>query len=130
MTEYARVALRRQTCHAVAPEGRLQAIVLQPALEDLLRKAVRVNGGVSQLALDPDAARRVSQTLVQAVRTAQAAGGSPRPVIVTAIDIRWHVRRLVEAECFETPVLSELEMMPGLQAEIAERAGLPALAAG
>ena len=130
LTEYARVALRRQTCHAVAPEGRLQAIVLQPALEDLLRKAVRVNGGVSQLALDPDAARRVSQTLVQAVRTAQAAGGSPRPVIVTAIDIRWHVRRLVEAECFETPVLSELEMMPGLQAEIAERAGLPALAAG
>lgn len=132
LTEYARVALRRQTCHAVAPDGRLLAVVLQPELEELIRKGVRVAGGVSQLALDPESAQRAAQALVQAVhaaRSAQAGSDGPRPVIVTAIDIRWHVRRLIEAECHDTPVLSDHELMPGLQAEIAQRAGLPALGA-
>ncbi len=130
LTEYARVALRRQTCHAVAPEGRLLAVVLQPELEELIRKGVRISGGVSQLALDPESAQRAAQALVQAVqaaRSALAGGDGPRPVIVTAIDIRWHVRRLIEAECHDTPVLSDHELMPGLQAEIVQRAGLPVL---
>ncbi len=119
LTEYARVALRRQISHQVAPQGRLAAVMLQPALEELLRQAVRVSGGVAQLALEPDTARRVADAIVAAV-------GRHRPsALVTAIDVRWHLRKLIEPECFETPVLSYHELMPTLQLDVLDRVGVP-----
>ncbi len=119
LTEFARVALRRQISHQVAPQGRLGAVLLQPQLEDLLRQAVRVSGGVAQLALEPDMARGVSQALVAAI-------GRHRPAaVVTAIDVRWHLRRLIESECFETPVLSYHELMPTLQLDVVDRVAVP-----
>jgi type III secretion protein V len=119
LTEYARVALRRQICHGVAPDGRLGVVMLDPALEDVLRQAVRVNAGVAQLALDPDDARRISESIVQAVR-------QRRPdAVISAIDVRWHIRKLIEPECFDTPVLSFNELMPTLQLDVVERVLLP-----
>ena len=119
LTEFARVALRRQISHQVAPQGRLGAVLLQPQLEDLLRQAVRVSGGVSQLALEPDMARRVSRSLVEAI-------GRHRPAaVVTAIDVRWHLRKLIESECFDTPVLSYHELMPTLQLDVVDRVAVP-----
>jgi type III secretion protein V len=119
LTEFARVALRRQISHQVAPQGRLGAVMLKPALEETLRQAVRVSGGVSQLALDPEAARSVCAAVVAAV-------GRHRPAaIVTAIDIRWHVRKLIEPECFDTPVLSYHELMPTLQLDVLDRIDVP-----
>jgi type III secretion protein V len=119
LTEFARVALRRQISHQVAPQGRLGAVMLQPALEETLRQAVRVSGGVSQLALDPETARAVCSALVGAV-------GRHRPAaIVAAIDIRWHLRKLIEPECFDTPVLSYHELMPHLQLEVLDRIDVP-----
>ncbi|MEP7280397.1 MAG: flagellar biosynthesis protein FlhA [Rubrivivax sp.] len=119
LTEYARVALRRQICHAVAPDGRLAVVMLDPALEDVLRQGVRVNAGVAQLALDPEEARRISESIVQAVRQRR-----PNAVIST-IDVRWHIRKLIEPECFDTPVLSFNELMPTLQLDVVERVALP-----
>ncbi len=119
LTEFARVALRRQISHQVAPQGRLGAVLLQPQLEDLLRQAVRVSGGVAQLALEPDMARGVSQALVAAIERHRPAA------VVTAIDVRWHLRRLIESECFETPVLSYHELMPTLQLDVVDRVAVP-----
>jgi type III secretion protein V len=119
LTEYARVALRRQISHRVAPQGRLAALMLQPALEELLRQAVRVSNGVAQLALDPDSARRVADAIVAAI-------GRHRPAaLVTAIDVRWHLRKLIEPECFDTPVLSYHELMPTLQLDVLDRVAVP-----
>ncbi len=118
LTEFARIALKRQITHQVAPSGRLAAVMLDPALEDLLRQAVRVNGGVAQLALQPETAQRVSEALAHAV-----ARHRPQAVI-TAIDVRWHVRKLIEPECFDTPVMSYHELMPTLQLEVLDRVAL------
>ena len=119
LTEFARIALRRQISHRVAPQGKLSAIMLQPALEDMLRQAVRVSGGVSQLALEPDTARRIAESISKSV-------GRNRPAaIITPIDIRWHLRKLIEPECFDTPVLSYHELMPTLQLEVLDRVDVP-----
>jgi type III secretion protein V len=119
LTEFARIALRRQISHKVAPQGKLKAVMLQPALEDLLRQAVRVSGGVSQLALEPETARRIVDAITGSV-------GRHRPAaLITAIDIRWHLRKLIEPECFETPVLSYHELMPTLQLEVLDRVDVP-----
>jgi len=115
LTEFARIALRRQISHTVAPQGKLRAIMLQPQLEEMVRQAVRVSGGVAQLALDPETARRVSANLAASI-------GRHKPAaVLTAIDVRWHMRKLIEPECFDTPVLSYHELMPTLQLEVLDR---------
>ncbi|HEX6707420.1 MAG TPA: flagellar biosynthesis protein FlhA [Albitalea sp.] len=119
LTEFARIALRRQISHQVAPQGRLAALLIEPALEDLLRQAVRVTGGVAQLALEPETARRVGESLAAAI-------ARHRPgAVLTAVDVRWHVRKLIEPECFDTPVLSYHELMPTLQLDVLERVAIP-----
>lgn len=120
LTELARIALKRQISHAVAPDGRLRALLLSTELEEALRGAVRVQGGVQQLALDPQVSQAVMEALAQAVRRHAPAA------LVTAVDIRRHVRKLIEHECFETPVLSYHELMPTLHLEPVGRVGLPA----
>lgn len=119
LTEMARIALRRQINHRVAPGGVLRALSLAPDLEDMLRQAVRVSGGVAQLALEPDMARRVVAG-VQALVARHAPGA-----IVCAIDVRWHLRRLIEPECFDTPVLSLHELMPTLRLEPLDQVPMP-----
>jgi type III secretion protein V len=118
LTEMARIALRRHTSHRVAPTGELRALLLEPAFEEQLRAAVRVAGGQSQLALDPAEAQAAMQRLAHAVRAWQPAA------VVTAVDLRRHVRKLIEAECFDTPVLSFHELMPTLQLNVLHRVGL------
>ena len=118
LTELARIALRRHTSHRVAPDGELRALLLEPAFEEQLRGAVRVGGGQSQLALDPADAQAALQRLAQAVHAWQPAA------IVTAVDVRRHVRKLIEAECFDTPVLSFHELMPQLHLTVLHRVGL------
>jgi type III secretion protein V len=119
LTEFARIALKRQISHQVAVQGRVRAVLLEPPLEELLRQSVRVVGGVSQLALEPQAAQQLSAALVAAV-------ARHRPhAVVTAVDIRWHVRRLMETECFDTPVLSYHELMPTLQLDVLDRLAVP-----
>jgi type III secretion protein V len=119
LTEFSRVALRRQVSHQVAPQGRLGALMLQPQLEEMLRQSVRVSGGVSQLALEPETARRLCDAIVASVARHKPAA------LVTAIDVRWHVRKLIEPECFDMPVLSYHELMPSLQLEVLDRIGVP-----
>ncbi|HMN81023.1 MAG TPA: FHIPEP family type III secretion protein [Burkholderiaceae bacterium] len=119
VAEFTRVALRRQISHQVAPSGQLAAVMLQPALEEVLRKAIRVSAGVSQLALDPDAARAVSETIAASVNTHKPAA------VLTSIDVRFHVRKLIEQECFDTPVLSYHELMPTLKLDVLDRIASP-----
>jgi type III secretion protein V len=119
LTEFARIALRRQISHQVAPEGHLAAVLLDPALEDLLRQSVRVSGGMSQLALEPDTARSIAAAIAASVERHRPAA------LLTAIDVRWHLRKLIEPECFDTPVLSYHELMPTLKLEVLERVAAP-----
>ena len=121
LAEFARVALRRQISHQAAPDGRLAAVLLEPSLEALLRQAVRVNNGVAQLALEPEAARAINEALTASVRQHRPAA------VLTAIDIRAHLRKLIEAECFDTPVLSYHDLVPTLRLEVLDRIAEPAL---
>jgi type III secretion protein V len=121
LAEFARVALRRQISHQVAPDGRLAAVLLEPSLEALLRQAVRVNNGVAQLALEPEAARALSEAITASVRQHRPAA------VLTAIDIRAHLRKLIEADCFDTPVLSYHDLVPTLRLEVLDRIAEPAL---
>ncbi|CAN7563671.1 FHIPEP family type III secretion protein [Rhizobacter sp. LjRoot28] len=120
LAEFARIALKRHISHRYAPHGTLRACLLLPDLEDLLRQALRTTGGVQQLAIDPAAARQIIDQLRHSVTTHGVAA------IVTTVDLRRHVRKLIELDCFDVPVLSYHELMPSLKLDVADRVGAPA----
>jgi len=118
LSEYARIALKRQISYRHAPHGHLRALLLMPELENQLRDAVRVSNGVYQLALDPATAQSVLDAFNAAIR-------EHRPdVIVAAVDLRRHLRKLIEPDAFDTPVLSYQELMPALKLDVLDRVGL------
>lgn len=109
LTEMTRIALRRQTHHRLCPDGELRALMLSPELEQLMRQQLHVSGGVTQLAIAPDVARQFAAEVQAQVQTLQP------QAIVCAVDLRWHLRKLIENECFDTPVLSFHELLPTLR---------------
>ena len=115
LTELTRIGLKRQISHRYAPEGHLRAVLLEPALEEMLRNAIRHNSGAQQLALDPLEMSRLMTRFRNVVQVFKPAA------IVTAVDIRRHVRKLIEQDCFDVPVLSYHELLPSLQLEALHR---------
>ncbi len=108
LTEHVRAALRRQITFAhSAPDGTLPVYLLDPMIEDTVREAIHKTATGSYLALEPQLARDIIQTVGRGI------GSHLRsPVVVTAADIRRYVRRLVEAEHPHIAVLSYQELMP------------------
>lgn len=117
LTELTRIGLKRQISHRHAPDGHLRAVLLEPSLEEMLRGAIRVSGGAQQLALDPMEMSRLMARFRNVVAAFRPAA------IVTAVDIRRHVRKLIEPDCFDVPVLSYHELLPSLQLESLHRVG-------
>ena len=115
LTELTRIGLKRQISHRYAPDGHLRAVLLEPALEEMLRNAIRHNSGAQQLALDPLEMSRLMTRFRNVVQVFKPAA------IVTAVDIRRHVRKLIEQDCFDIPVLSYHELLPSLQLEALHR---------
>lgn len=120
LCEFARMALARQTCYQHAPKGHLRAVALSAPLEDQLTKAIRSNGGVQQLSLDPRMAEQLRRALVEAIEHHKPA------VLLTSVQLRRHIRGLIIDKCFEVPVLSYNELIPTLDLNVLHQISPPA----
>lgn len=113
LTEYVRVALKREIADRYADAERsLHVLLIHPELEDKLRQSVRVAGGASQLAIAPELAARLTAE-VRSHLARQPAG--VRPVLLCSLDVRRHLRKLMEVDFFDLPVLSYQELAPDLR---------------
>jgi type III secretion protein V len=112
LTEQVRAALRRQITHKHASGGTLQAYSLDPMIEDAVREAIQRRDGTTHLALEPALARDIVQAVGRAVRV-----DPEHAVVVTAADVRPHLRRLLEAEHPRVAVLSYRELAPETKLE-------------
>ena len=113
LTEYVRVALKREIAERWSDADRnLHVLLIHPELEDKLRQSVRVAGGASQLAISPELAARLGNE-VRGHLSRQAPG--VRPVLLCSLDVRRHLRKLLEVDFFELPVLSYQELAPDLR---------------
>ncbi|QND62154.1 type III secretion system export apparatus subunit SctV [Mesorhizobium huakuii] len=123
LTEHVRCALKRQICfrHSV---GRtlLPAYILSPEVEDTVRNAIRQTSAGSYLALDP----RTTRQIVDKVRDAIGnVGQQPhKPVLLTSIDIRRFMRKIIEVDLYELPVLSYQELTPDISVQPLARISL------
>lgn len=114
LTEYVRSSLKRYISYRYSQgQSVLSVYVLDPEIEDLVRGAIKQTSAGSYLALDPDSV----QLILQAVRTTVTAPppGGQHPVILTAIDVRRFVRKLIELEFPDISVVSYQEIVPEIR---------------
>ncbi len=114
LTEYVRSSLKRYISYRYSQgQSVLSVYILDPEIEDMVRGAIKQTSAGSYLALDPDSV----QLILQGVRNTVAPpppGGQP-PVILTAIDVRRFVRKLVEMEFPDISVVSYQEIVPEIR---------------
>ncbi|GEL69884.1 MULTISPECIES: type III secretion system export apparatus subunit SctV [Myxococcus] len=114
LTEHVRAAQRRYISHKYARgTGTLVVYLLDPNIEDAIRGSVKRTSAGAHLALEPE----LAQEIVQAVRSecGHLPPSAQRPVILTAMDIRRYVRKLLEYEFNPSfSVLSYQELSPEL----------------
>ena len=114
LTEYARSSLRRYISYKYSlGQTILSVYLLDPEIEDMVRGAIKQTSAGSYLALDPDSV----QMILHAMRTIiqpPPPGGQP-PVLLTAIDVRRFVRKLIESEFPDLPVVSFQEIVPEIR---------------
>ncbi|MES3002882.1 MAG: type III secretion system export apparatus subunit SctV [Pseudomonadota bacterium] len=109
LTDYVRMALKRYISHKYsAGQNMLPAYLLAPAVEDEVRAAVRQTSGGSYLALDPAATKRLLAAIKAAVGDLSAS--AHKPVLLTSMDIRRYMRKMIEQDLGDLPVLSYQEL--------------------
>ncbi len=109
LTEYVRSNLKRHISHKFSSgQNALPAYLLAPGVEDMLRSAIRQTSAGSYLALDPANSKRV----VEAIRltVGDLSRSTHKPVLLTSMDIRRYLRKMIESELYELPVLSYQEL--------------------
>lgn len=109
LTEYVRSTLKRHISNKYSSGNNLlPAYLLAPGVEDTVRGAIRQTSAGSYLALDP----AVSKALVEKIKkTVGDIGASQqKPVLLTSMDIRRYLRKMIEQDLYELPVLSYQEL--------------------
>ena len=120
LTEYMRISQKRHISYKFS-SGRnvLPAYLLAPAIEDTMRAAIRQTSAGSYLALDPS----VSKALLAAIKrvVGELTPSAHRPVLLTSMDIRRYLRKLIETDLYELPVLSYQELTPEINVQPLDR---------
>jgi type III secretion protein V len=80
---------------------------------------MRATTGKVQLALSPNDADKILNKITESI-------SAHSPVaLVTSIQIRRHVRKMIEIPCFDTSVLSHNELMPHLNIKVLDSVDTP-----
>lgn len=111
LTEHIRISLGRQISHQYAANNNvLSAILLDGSIEESVRSSIRQTSTGSYLAMDPE----MSKQIVGRIRNGAEpvlANGNPI-TLITSMDVRRYLRRMIETELPELPVISYQELAP------------------
>jgi type III secretion protein V len=119
LTEYARIALRRQITHRYAPDGNLKVVTLSPNLEDKLLESIRATSGRTQMVMQPEDAEKILHSIILSISQHKPKG------LITSIQLRRHVRKMIENYSFNTPVFSHNELVSSLKIEVLDSVNVP-----
>lgn len=114
LTEYTRIALRRHILHRLNPEGKpLPILRIGEGIENLIRESIRQTSMGSYAALS---VQHKSQILKQISHL--LADSSRLLIIVTSVDARRFLRKMIENTLFDVPVLSWQELGEACQVQV------------
>jgi type III secretion protein V len=114
LTEYVRSSLKRYISYKYSQgQSVLSVYLVDPEIEDMVRGAIKQTSAGSYLALDPDSV----QMILQAVRNtiAPPPPGAQPPLVLTAIDVRRFIKKLIETEHPDVFVVSYQEIIPEIR---------------
>jgi type III secretion protein V len=124
LTDYVRTTLKRYISYKYSGGQNILAVyLLDPAVEDVVRKAIRQTSAGSYLALDPEIAKKLVHVIKEEV--GDFTNETNRPVLLTSMDIRRYVRKLIELELYELPVLSHQELTEEITIQPLGRINMP-----
>ncbi|MDP0588768.1 MAG: type III secretion system export apparatus subunit SctV [Candidatus Endonucleobacter bathymodioli] len=109
LTEYVRSSLKRFISYKYSNgKNMLPVYLLDQDVEDTIRGGIRQTSAGSYLALDPT----TSAQFVEVVKKTVGKIGhlEHKPVLITSMDIRRYVRKLLELEIYDLSVLSHQEL--------------------
>jgi type III secretion protein V len=121
LAEYGRIGLRREICHQYAsPDRIINAVTLAPNVENLIIQTLRANSAVPP-AIDPAITKQLIASLEKQIFVHPT-----RLVLLTPIEIRRHVRKLIEYRLPSLPVLSYQELTGDIKVQVVNRVPLQA----
>ncbi len=100
------------------PDGSVNALTLDPRLEEVLRRSLREIAAGTGGALDPELLRNLTASAERAVAKANVTGGA---CVVTPPDLRRYVRAIFERKLPNLTVTSFREVEPSAPLRIVER---------
>ena len=116
LTEHVRATMRRYiSFRYTSGRNTLFVHLLDPEIEDVIRSAVRRTSTGAFLSLDPT----IANDILEAIRgeIANLPPTAQEPVVVTDMDLRRFVRKMVEIEFPNLPVVSYQELTPELNVQ-------------
>lgn len=109
LTEYIRSSLKRYICYKYASGNNfLPAYLFDQQLEEIIRDSIRQTNAGSYLALEPNVSEKLIENVRNTVGNIQKLAN--KPVVIVSMDIRRYVRKLLENEFNELPILSYQEL--------------------
>lgn len=109
LVEYVRSALSRYISYKFSGgQNIIAAYLLDPSLEEKIRKSVRQTASGSYLAMDPATVRAILATIGRTIGDLSKI--PQKPVLIVSLDIRRYLRKMIEKDYYELPVLSFQEL--------------------
>ena len=125
LAEYVRSQLRRAiTFKLTRGAPQLGVYLIDPMIEDAVRRAITRTPSGSFLTLAPAAARDVIAACKRALSEGIASGDGAPAVLLTQPDIRRFVRKLIDVDLPEVTVVSFAELLPEVSLRPIARAHL------
>lgn len=110
LTEYIRVELKRYISHRYsAGKNMLSVYMFDRQIEEEIRNSIRKNSGASFLVLGPEKSKQIMDAIKKEIGVYNN-GYSPKPVLLTSMDIRRYVKKFIKQEIKYLPVLSYQEL--------------------
>ncbi|MDF2578072.1 MAG: sctV [Chlamydiales bacterium] len=114
LTEYVRSSLKRYISYKYSQgQSVLSVYLVDPEIEDTVRGAIKQTSAGSYLALDPDSVQAILQSVRNTI--APPPPGAQPPILLTAIDVRRFIRKLIEMEHPDVSVVSYQEIIPEIK---------------
>ena len=123
LTEYVRTEMKRYISFKYTRgQNNLIVYLLDPEIEEVISNSIRQSENGNYLALEPDTAQEILKTFE--IEVGNIPQSAQRPVVITTMEVRRYLKKLVELHHPDLAVLSYQELAPEIRVQPVARISL------